>query len=371
LLSRALLVGFCLCALLTLPAFSEVITSGDVMPVFPSNWDERTMAYIHGTLLITEGSEVCDETGFLGVWTDSTGVVTVDGAGSKWTSYGGAIIGHWGRGELHVTRGGEVYSDESVVAFETGSTGLAVVDGAGSKLTIPFLIIAHRGSGVLNILDGGQVITNEDGRFGTWYDSMGEVTVDGAGSVWQLGRSLSIGDLGCGVLHISHGGLVRTELLKIDYGAYDGLSYLEGEEDSYITLASGGRLAISGDATGSLESFLGLIQGNADLRYWDESISDWANITSATAGVDYTLEYVSEGDLAGYTVLTVFPAEPAVLPGDYNEDGCVDLADYTVWADSYGQTGDLPGDGNGDGVVDLADYTIWADHFGQTSAMEE
>ena len=51
--------------------------------------------------------------------------------------------------------------------------------------------------------------------------------------------------------------------------------------------------------------------GTDAIRYWDDSVSDWADITGATYGEDYTLSYLTAGDLAGYTVLTV--PEPATL----------------------------------------------------------
>lgn len=73
-------------------------------------------------------------------------------------------------------------------------------------------------------------------------------------------------------------------------------------------------LALNGDADDSSASFWGLVSGTDAIRYWDTSISDWANITGAIAGLDYTPDYLTEGDLAGYTVLTVTAIpEPATL----------------------------------------------------------
>jgi hypothetical protein len=76
-------------------------------------------------------------------------------------------------------------------------------------------------------------------------------------------------------------------------------------------MGGGGMLALDGNAASSLSSFLERIGGTDDLRYFNESIWDWDNITTATPGDDYTLSYLNEGDLAGYTVLTV--PEPATL----------------------------------------------------------
>ncbi len=90
--------------------------------------------------------------------------------------------------------------------------------------------------------------------------------------------------------------------LTIDYN---------GGDDSFVNMATGGKLALFGDADGSLAQFMVLIEGAGAIRYWDSSIADWADITGATLGIDYTLEYLTDGDLAGYTMLTV--PEPATL----------------------------------------------------------
>ena len=76
-------------------------------------------------------------------------------------------------------------------------------------------------------------------------------------------------------------------------------------------MSTGGMLALFGEADGSIEDFLALIDGTGPIRYWNDSISGWANITGATYGSDYTLSYETQGELAGYTVLTV--PEPTTL----------------------------------------------------------
>ena len=55
--------------------------------------------------------------------------------------------------------------------------------------------------------------------------------------------------------------------------------------------------------------------GTDAIQYWDDPNSQWADITGATNGVDYTLDYLTTGDLTGYTVLTVMTPvpEPATL----------------------------------------------------------
>jgi hypothetical protein len=58
---------------------------------------------------------------------------------------------------------------------------------------------------------------------------------------------------------------------------------------------------------------------------------------------------------------------PAVLAGDYDNDGRVDASDYTVWRDTLNVTGSaLAADGNNNGRIDAGDYSVWKTNFGQT-----
>ena len=83
--------------------------------------------------------------------------------------------------------------------------------------------------------------------------------------------------------------------------------------------------------------------------------------------MDYTLEYLTAGDLAGYTLLTVGEATGPSLTGDYNGDGLVDAADYTIWRDQLDTETTLPGDTT-PGSVTEEDYAVWAESYGSSSA---
>ena len=111
---------------------------------------------------------------------------------------------------------------------------------------------------------------------------------------------------GRGTLRIADGGLVSVAgILTIDEA---------GDADSFVNMTTDGMLALFGEADGSLAEFLGLIDGSDGIRYWDDSALKWASITGATEGVDYWLEYMTGGDLAGYTMLAVTAApEPATM----------------------------------------------------------
>ena len=97
-------------------------------------------------------------TAYVGADPGSTGVVTVDGAGSTWTTIGEFYLGQGGNGTLTVRNGGTLSSDTAYIGSDSGSTGVATVDGAGSTWTASSdLYVGYTGNGTLNILNGGSV----------------------------------------------------------------------------------------------------------------------------------------------------------------------------------------------------------------------
>ncbi len=243
--------------ILASPVLAEITWSGDVDPSDPSTWNSNTIGYIgktgDGTMGISGGSDVIDEYGYVGWESGSTGAVTVAGSGSTWTNNATLLVGYDGNGTLNISGSGAVSNGWGYIGFESGSTGA--------------------------------------------------VTVAGSDSTWTNNVTLRVGYRGDGTLNITDGGLVSVaDTLTIDHN---------GGDDSFINMATGGKLALFGEADESLLDFIGLIDGTDAIRYWDSSIAGWANIAGATLGVDYTLEYLTQGDLAGYTMLTV--PEPATV----------------------------------------------------------
>jgi len=320
-----------------------------------------------GTLCITGGGAVSNDRGFVAYLSGSTGEVTVAGAGSKWRNQHGLYLGRFGgAGTLTITGGGAVSSGDGCIGFESGSTGEVTVHGPGSTWTNsgslyvcggPYAGINTSSRGTLSITGGGAV-SNQAGYVGYGSGSTGVVTVAGAGSTWRNSAALKVGYYGSGTLAITNGGLVSIAgTLTIDDN---------GDGDGSINMGSGGMLALKGKGNASLASFLGLVSGTDAIRYWDMLAYDWADITGATAGDDYTLTYLTEGDLVGYSLLTVLPGP---LVGDANLDAQVGIADLVALADNYGLAFGASweqGDFNGDGIVGIADLAAIADNYGQT-----
>ncbi|MAT67978.1 MAG: hypothetical protein CMJ58_00465 [Planctomycetaceae bacterium] len=285
-----------------------------------SNWTNSSALYIgyegSGTLAVTGGGSVSNWHGHIGAHRGSIGTVTVDGAASTWTSSGTLFIGSLGTGTVAITGGADVNSAAVSIGGGSGSTGDVTVDGAGSTWSSGNLVVGDQGRGTLAVIGGG-VVGNDDGYIGNLNRSAGAVTVDGPHSTWTNHGSLWVGREGSGTLVITDYGFVSVGgMLAID---------ANGDADSFINMSTGGVLAIAGDADDSLVQFLDHIEGSDAVRYWDDDLAEWALLNSGTNGRDYTIRYFDEGDLAGFTLLTVGRI------GDFDVDDDVDGSDFLIW----------------------------------------
>jgi T5SS/PEP-CTERM-associated repeat protein/autotransporter-associated beta strand protein len=198
-----------------------------------------------GTLTIQNGGTVIGLTS-IGQSAGSNGTVTVDGAGSTLTSGDPLSVGFHGTGSLTIANGGLVSAPQQVaIAGFAGSSGMVTVDGAGSTLTIGGqLLVGNGGTGSLTIANGGlasafvvEIAKN--------VGSNGMVTVDGAGSTLTSGgNSLLVGDLGTGSLTIANGGLVSAP----------GVVVIANFAGSTGTLNIGAAAGLSAAAPGTLNT---------------------------------------------------------------------------------------------------------------------
>ncbi len=325
----------------------------DANSVWASSDNLYVGQYGSGTLNITNGGVVRNKAGYIGYESGSTGKVTVDGA--AWANNRYLTVGLAGSGTLNITNGGVVSNTGGDIAYDPNSAGVISVDGNGSTWSSSaYIFIGRHGSGTMNITNGGTV-NNRYGYIGYEPGSSAEVTVDGAGSVWTNVNDLLVGTAGSATVKITNGGLLSVGELTISD---------DGNGDDFINMTTGGMLALEGEADDSLVDFLGLIVGSDALFYWDDSNSGWADITGATPGVDYRLEYLTTGDLAGFTMLTVGgPCDDLVAdiaPVATGGDGIVDGADLGAMLARWKDTGDSIADiapmaTNGNGIVDSAD----------------
>ena len=173
-----------------------------------------------GNLTILRSGDVSNTTAGVGVNAGSSGTVTVTGAGSTWTNSSTLlVVGDEGRGEMTIQNGGAVSTAfGGTVGQVAGSTGTVTVTGTGSTWTNgSALYVGDRGTGTMNILDGGAV-SNLIGAVG-YNSGAGTVTVNGVGSTWTSSSFLLVGGIiGTGTMNILEGGAVSNEAGTVGLG---------------------------------------------------------------------------------------------------------------------------------------------------------
>ena len=158
-----------------------------------------------GTLTIADGMAINSTRGYLGYSTGSSGTAAVTGIGSVWDISNDLHIGVSGLGALTIEEGGKVNATTVSVAPQSDlpGTNTLTVTGAGSALnTSGFLYVGKRGNGELTVQNGG-AMTTLNASIGERH-AIGEVTIKGDGSTWNIPDSIYLGveSAGDGTLRI-------------------------------------------------------------------------------------------------------------------------------------------------------------------------
>jgi len=372
-------------------AFAAITATGDVHPADPATWTSSTDAYVGktgvGSVTVDGNSDVVLFWGYVGYSSGSTGVVTVDGAGSTWANDSELNVGHDGNGTLSIANGGAVVGNIFTnIGYESGSTGGVTVNGAGSTLTSLGLYVGLYGNGTLNITNGGAV-SSSGAHIGSEPGSTGEVTVDGAGSTFTNESGLHVGLYGSGTLNIANGGAVTAgSSVRIYAGAQlrtgdasitaadlliEGNWIIDGSEqttrvDGNLSFAGAGALDLGRnrivvDYTGSGVSpiagvepwiaggqiYSSIIDPNKDVGYYDNVLTDKVRIAVTWKG-DVDCDF--DVDLDDLTIMGTFynvitDGTAKWQHGDVNKDGNVDLDDLTLLGAFYNATPSVAGGG--------------------------
>jgi T5SS/PEP-CTERM-associated repeat protein len=179
--------------------WAAIVPTGDVVPTYmgADPWlilGELAVADSgDGTLLVNVASVVQSMGGILGFNPGVLGTVQVMGAGSEWDNSAEVTVGGNGNGSLQVQQGATVRNtDASIGHF--GGDGNVLVEDSGSKwISSGALTIGNTSFGVLSIGAQGMV-QSESAWIGFISGALGQVTVDGQQSVWEIGQTLKLGD---------------------------------------------------------------------------------------------------------------------------------------------------------------------------------
>ncbi len=156
----------------------------------------------------------------------ATGYVLIEGTDSSWTHRGSVYVGgeYWngghqsGDGTLVILDGGrmELVGGWMEAGFGTSGTGDIYVQNDGSELVLDGgLQVGYSGTGYLLIADGGYVQSAQLATIASLTGSTGEVTVDGADSLWDTGElwvgGRDLGAGGAGTLNVTDFGTVQVD----------------------------------------------------------------------------------------------------------------------------------------------------------------
>lgn len=193
---------------------------------------------------------------------DNNGLALIPSSGAVANTL---TVGRAGAGALSVGSGGSLSSTLGLIGDATGALGEVTLDGAGSSWDVAAgVIVGRSGQGTLSVRNGGVLsipegfdpavtyLENGDSFVGFSAGRNGSVVLDGAGSVWNNGKNLFVGRLGSGSLLISGGALVSNGSAWIgSANASDGASGNAIIDGAGSTWTNRGNLVV-GDGTGVL-----------------------------------------------------------------------------------------------------------------------
>ncbi|MGO4439101.1 autotransporter domain-containing protein [Rhizobium sp. RAF56] len=265
-----------------------------------------------------------------GVPDSNTGFTFIDAIGANspvldGVAQTGAIdIGENGAGKLTIRDGGHLQSLDAelgvVLGYDSGSEGTVTVDGVGSLWDLPggtSLVVGTRGTGTLVVSNGGKVVASGIGGIGADEGGQGIVTVDGAGSAWEMteGEAFGIGvrDNSSGSLVVSNGGNVTSVISYLGYGVNSkGTVTIDGAGSTWkIVRGTGsGGLAVGddGDLTVGNDSSGSLIVANDGI----------GNLTLKNGGslvAEDTVNVAAQEQSIGVVNIGAAEGEPAAVPG--------------------------------------------------------
>ena len=349
-------------------------------------WDDLTIGtYLgNGTLHIEAGGDVSSINGYLGYF-GSTGRATVTGAGSKWANLLDLYVGQSsspgsaGIGVLIVEAGGQVSNFRGYLGFGTQTKGVATVTGAGSKWTNSRdLYLGDGGNGTLNVTDGG-VVSNTLGSVGRQPRSTGVATISGADSTWNNSAELYVGNSGDGTLNIEAGGEVSSAQGYIGHFlSSPGIATVTGVGSKWTNSNSlyigGESWQAGGNGTLSVNDS-GLVAVTGTTKLWNEGTINLDGGTLDTGTLDLELGTFNmvdgllhtdgvNGDITIQGGIFAPGHSPAVvsITGDYTQG-----ADATLEIELAGTGGGefdllmIGGTGNLDGTLNLVPLTPYTD----------
>jgi T5SS/PEP-CTERM-associated repeat protein len=213
-----------------------------------------------GTLLVSDQAAVDNKFATVGEdagdlqTAPATGGVGISDSGS-WSISDLLTIGKSGVGRVNITTDGQLYSGSfCLLGDEAGSSGVITVDGAGSQLLLnDVTIVGYGGSGTIKLTN---VASATVGTLQVGYQpgSAGEVRAEEASVL--TADNLFIGGQGSGALVLNEGGVAVSQNVLIGL-ANGGSGHVTLGSDSVLRVQQ--KLIAGGAGSGSLEIARGIV----------------------------------------------------------------------------------------------------------------
>jgi outer membrane autotransporter protein len=199
-----------------------------------------------GSAIVTAGGVVQGAYLYVGFENNTTGSVSISGAGSKWTNSSAGIIGHFGTGTLDITDGGlysQVNPDSFAIGYGDTGVGSVMVDGVAaggdrsSIIVLNNILVGESGKGALSIANGGFVSSSFTTFVGDNAGASGAIVVDGVNAATGLrstlkvlNNNIQIGETGQGTAFITDGGLISVPAIALlgRFAGGTGILYVDG-----------------------------------------------------------------------------------------------------------------------------------------------
>lgn len=299
------------------------------------------------------------------------GEVILTGAGSMWQVDGRLDLETYDFASfMTIASGAAVHAGEVRIGNNNGAVDRRAtvrLTGAGTEMIVAQLTVGREArSGLLQVLAGAGV-ASATAVVGENFRSRGDVIVDGAGSNWRLGGSVTIGAMGVGATQLSNGGMLSAKRMHLGITVapsirheVGGSLYLGGtfdaeapgvlDIDEAINIQDTGRIVFNHSSnayhfsTGVVSGALaeGLIEQRAGTTHLDADLTSFTGNTQITGGT------LLVNGILGSQLVTV--ASGATLGGS-----------GTLLGDVLAQPGAVVNPGNSPGVLNIVGDLVLQD----------
>lgn len=201
-----------------LPAFGALTTVGNVTPAPPTQGGNvAAIFYVgdgsFGSLQLTAGTAVNVTGGSSHIGDDAgaSGLVSITGFGSNFTTSSDILVGNRGTGSFTAAAQSKItMTDDFIFGVEDGGKGDLFADGFGTLVDVgDDVVVGQGGVGIAQITGGANVFADAT-TIGSLASAEGTLTVTGNSTLWRQDSTMTIGDAGQGILQVLTQGRLET-----------------------------------------------------------------------------------------------------------------------------------------------------------------